>query len=76
MRLIRKFHFIFCSCYFSFDIQEGVPIVSFIKLINEFTSRKFDAALVKRAKAKAESSPHLFWAKKIEFMKKRRGGGI
>ena len=48
----------------------------YIKLINEFTSRKFDAALVKRAKAKAESSPHLFWAKKIEFMKKRRGGGI
>ena len=48
----------------------------YIKLINEFTSRKFDAALVKRAKAKAELSPHLFWAKKIEFMKKRRGGGI
>ncbi|ETK17407.1 hypothetical protein H097_15546 [Pseudomonas sp. FH4] len=48
----------------------------YINLINEFTSRKFDAALVKRAKAKAESSPHLFWAKKIEFMKKKMGGGI
>ncbi|MCE7773714.1 hypothetical protein P5706_10830 [Pseudomonas sp. ChxA] len=49
--------------------------LDYINLINEFTSRKFDAALVERAKSKAESTPHLFWAKKIEFMKKKMGGG-
>lgn len=46
---------------------------NYIKLINDFTSRKFDAGLVKEAKAKAEESPHLFWARKIEFMKKKLG---
>lgn len=46
----------------------------YIQLINDFTSRKFDAALIEQAKAKAEAAPHLFWAKKIEFMKKKRGG--
>jgi len=50
--------------------------LDYIRLINEFTSRKFDVALVNEAKAKAESAPHLFWAKKIEFMKKKRSGSI
>jgi len=50
--------------------------LDYINLINQFTSREFDAALVSRAKAKAELSPHLFWAKKIEFMERRRGGAI
>jgi len=45
-------------------------------LIDDFTSRKFDLALVLQAKTKAESSPHLFWSKKIEFMKKKLGGEI
>jgi hypothetical protein len=44
---------------------------NYIQLIDAFTLQKFDPALVARAKAKAEASPHLFWAKKIEFMKKR-----
>lgn len=48
----------------------------YIHLINEFTSRKFNAALVGRAKAKAESAPHPFWATKIDFMKKKAGGAI
>lgn len=50
--------------------------LEYICLINEFTSRKFDAELVNEAKAKAESAPHLFWAKKIEFLKKKRSGSI
>ncbi|MGY2257699.1 hypothetical protein [Pseudomonas sp. SDO55104_S430] len=50
--------------------------LDYIRLINEFTSQKFDAALVNEAKAKAESAPHLFWAKKIEFMKDKRSGLI
>lgn len=49
---------------------------NFIRLIDDFTSRKFDLALVLQAKTKAESSPHLFWNKKIEFMKKKLGGEI
>ncbi|EMX8412458.1 hypothetical protein AAHR75_004445 [Yersinia enterocolitica] len=49
---------------------------NFIRVIDDFTSRKFDLALVSQAKAKAESSPHLFWSKKIEFMKKKLGGEI
>ncbi|MGP3004599.1 hypothetical protein [Serratia bockelmannii] len=48
----------------------------FIRIIDDFTSRKFDLALVSQAKAKAESSPHLFWSKKIEFMRKKLGGEI
>ncbi|TPG90009.1 hypothetical protein EAH72_30755 [Pseudomonas caspiana] len=48
----------------------------YIRLIDEFTLQKFDPALVAQAKAKAKSSPHLFWAKKIEFMKKKRDGGL
>lgn len=47
---------------------------SYIKLINEFTSKKFNINLINQARAKAESSPHPFWAKKIEFMKKKSGG--
>lgn len=50
--------------------------LDYIRLINEFTSRKFDAVLVTEARAKAEYSPHLFWAKKIEFIKKKRSGLI
>lgn len=49
---------------------------NFIRLIDDFTSQKFDLELVSQAKAKAESSPHLFWSKKIEFMKKKLGGEI
>ncbi|WP_273662172.1 hypothetical protein O0081_09755 [Pseudomonas aeruginosa] len=47
----------------------------YIRLIDDFT-QKFDLALVSQARAQAESSPHLFWAKKIEFMKKKLGGEI
>ena len=50
--------------------------LDYIRLINEFTMQKFDPALVARARAKAEKSPHLFWAKKIEFMTKKRAGSI
>jgi len=50
--------------------------LDYIRLINEFTLKKFDPALVARARAKAEKSPHLFWAKKIEFMTKKRAGSI
>lgn len=49
---------------------------NFIQVIDDFTSRKFDHALVSQAKAKAKSSPHLFWSKKIEFMKNKLGGEI
>lgn len=49
---------------------------NYIQLIDAFTLQKFDPALVARAKTKAEASPHLFWAKKIEFMKKRMDGRI
>lgn len=49
---------------------------SYILLINEFTSRKFDTTLTAQARARAESAPHPFWAKKIEFMKKKVGGVI
>lgn len=49
---------------------------AYIKLINDFTSQKFNTALVGRARAKAESAPHLFWAKKIEFIKKKRDGTL
>lgn len=48
----------------------------YIRLINDFTSRRFNADLVKQAKAKAEASPHLFWATKIEFMKKKQDGEL
>lgn len=41
--------------------------LDYIRLINEFTSRKFDVALVNEAKAKAESAPHLFWAKRLSL---------
>ena len=50
--------------------------IDYIRLIDEFTLQKFDPALVAQARAKAESSPHLFWAKKIEFVKKKRNGGL
>jgi len=43
-------------------------------MIDDFTSQKFNHALISQAKAKAKSSPHLFWSKKIEFMKKKLGG--
>ncbi|MEY7874989.1 hypothetical protein [Enterobacter roggenkampii] len=49
---------------------------SYILLINEFTAQKFDATLINQARAKAELTPHPFWAKKIEFMKKKTGGLI
>lgn len=45
----------------------------YIRLIDDFT-RKFDLALVSQARAQAKSSPHLFWAKKIELIKKKLGG--
>lgn len=48
----------------------------FIKLIDNFTSSKFDKDLVLKAKTKAENAPHPFWAKKIEFMKKTRGSAL
>ncbi len=47
---------------------------NFIQMIDDFTSQKFNHALISQAKAKAKSSPHLFWSKKIEFMKKKLGG--
>jgi hypothetical protein len=50
--------------------------LQYIKLIDDFTSRKFDRALVGRARIKAESDPHPFWAKKIEFMNKKQSGVI
>ena len=49
---------------------------NYIRLIDDFISRKFDLVLVTQARAKAESSPHLFWSKKIEFLKKKLGGEI
>ncbi|HCL6312621.1 hypothetical protein RRL14_25160 (plasmid) [Citrobacter freundii] len=49
---------------------------SYILLINEFTSRHFDTSLTAQARSKAELAPHPFWAKKIEFMKKKTGGVI
>lgn len=48
----------------------------YIQLIDDFTFQKFDKALVKRARMKAESEPHPFWAKKIEFMNKKMSGVI
>lgn len=39
--------------------------LQYIKLIDDFTSRKFDRALVGRARIKAESDPHPFWAKRL-----------
>ena len=48
----------------------------YIHLINDFTGRKFDPDLVEQAKIKADKSPHLFWAGKIDLMKKKRGGGL
>ncbi len=49
---------------------------NYIQLIDDFTSRKFDSALVNQAKAKAQTAPHPFWATKIKFMKKKSGGLI
>lgn len=49
---------------------------NFIKVIDDLTSKNFNHALVLQAKAKAKASPHLFWNKKIEFMKKKLGGEI
>lgn len=49
---------------------------SYIRLIDDFTSQKFNGDLVSQARAKAKMAPHLFWAKKIEFMKKKLGGVI
>jgi hypothetical protein len=49
---------------------------NYIQLINDFTAKKFDEGLVKQAREKAELAPHLFWAKKIEFMKKKQGGAF
>ncbi|NAP19626.1 hypothetical protein B1F77_15595 [Pseudomonas syringae] len=48
----------------------------YIRMIDEFTLKKFDPNLIAEARNKAELSPHLFWAKKIEFMKKKRDGQI
>jgi len=48
----------------------------FIRLIDEFTSRKFNIELIEAAKAKAKMSPHPFWGCKIEFMRKIRGGDL
>lgn len=50
--------------------------LAYIQLINEFTLRNFDAALIKQAKDKVESAPHPFWANKIDFMKKKRDSAI
>ncbi|MBV0934885.1 site-specific integrase [Marinobacterium weihaiense] len=47
---------------------------SYIRLIDEFTSKKFNVALVSQAKTEAERAPHPFWAKKIEFMEKKLSG--
>lgn len=44
-----------------------------ILFISEFTSKSFPASIVKKAKAKAESVPHAFWAMKIDFLKKQNG---
>nr|WP_159465546.1 hypothetical protein [Scandinavium goeteborgense] len=49
--------------------------LNYIRLIDDFTSQKFNHVLVSQAKVKAELSPHLFWSNKIEFMKKKLGGG-
>ncbi|SDY44966.1 hypothetical protein SAMN05444506_103131 [Pseudomonas syringae] len=64
--------------YFLTDEWEGWRRRQFdyIRLIDEFTLQKFDPALVVQAKAKAISSPHLFWSRKIELMKKKMGGEI
>lgn len=48
----------------------------FIRLIDEFTSRKFKIELIEAAKAKAKASPHPFWGCKIEFMRKVRGDAL
>lgn len=47
---------------------------AFIKLVDEFISRKFDSALVGQAKTKAQVSPHPFWATKIKYLRKKSGG--
>ncbi|QHB28160.1 glyoxylate carboligase [Pseudomonas monteilii] len=47
---------------------------AYIELVDEFTSRKFDSALVGQAKAKAQVSPHPFWATKIKYLRKKVGG--
>jgi len=49
---------------------------SYIRLIDEFTSKKFNVALVSQAKTEAERAPHPFWAKKIEFMEKKLSGSL
>lgn len=50
--------------------------LDYIQLIDVFTSRSFDGALVSQAKAKAELDPHPFWARKIALMKKKWSGMI
>ena len=47
---------------------------NYIRLIDDFTSKKFNSTLVSQAKNEAECAPHPFWAKKIEFMKKKMSG--
>jgi hypothetical protein len=49
---------------------------NYIKLIDDFTAKNFKPMLVDQAKAKALNSPHPFWAIKIDFMNKKRGGNF
>lgn len=46
---------------------------AYIRIIDDFTSKKFDLALVLQAKAQAESTPHLFWAKKNRIHEEKVG---
>lgn len=48
----------------------------YVRLIDEFTSHNFKADIVIRAKARAESSPHEFWAAKIRYLKKKFSGQL
>lgn len=47
---------------------------AYIYLVDEFTTRKFDSVLVGQAKAKAQETPHPFWATKIKYLRKKAGG--
>ncbi len=49
---------------------------NYIRLIDEYTHRKFDSELIGQAKAKALEEPHPFWATKIKFMKKKASGAM
>lgn len=47
--------------------------LNYIELIDNFTASQFDHELIEQAKHQAAESPHLFWAAKIDFMRKKIG---